>query len=1184
MRLSAIFKRPVGRNIEGVIKADDEASLKTEVEEFVVTREVERRLSDFLEAYNDYQGANGAWISGFFGSGKSHLLKMLALLLENRTIDGHRTLDLFVPKCEGNEILAAEIRRAVKIPSRSILFNIDQKAVLISKAQVDALLSVFVQVFDEMCGYYGKQGHIAQFERDLDNRDQYEAFKQAYASIAGRDWAQGREQALLETQHIAAAYMQVTGAPREAASGILLRYRDQYRMSIEDFAEQVAAHIARQGPDFRLNFFVDEVGQYIADNPKLMLNLQTIAESLATKCRGRAWIIVTSQDGLDEIVGEMSKQQATDFSKIMARFRTRMKLTSTNVDEVIQDRLLKKNDLGVSELGRLYNSQYNNFRTYFGFGEGTRSYGKYRDHDHFIRMYPFVPYQVELFQSAIIQLSEHNAFEGKHRSVGERSLLEVFQSAAKRLADEPVGRLATFDLLFDGIRTTLKANIQTQINAAERQLADAPLAAQVLKVLFLLKYVREFKATPHNLLVLMTDRFDADLSGQAVLLQEALDRLEQGSYVLRNGDLYEYLTDQEKDVEQEIKNTEVETTTVVDELHKIIFDSILRGERKIRDDNGRDFAFARKLDGVTFGQAAEVAIQVFSPFHEHAGNPAMLRMQSMGRDELWVALPASPRLMQDLMMYKRTEKYVRQNLGATQEPTVKRILTERQLQNNERMVALKTLVADLLLEATLIFSGNDLDITSTDARTRLTRAFQEVVRRVYTNLDMLRGISYSEDSLRGCLQAPQPQFGGEVESISEPEQEVLSFVQANYSSGQRSTVLAVANRFERKPYGWGVWAAPCMLAKLIARGKIEARQDSNLLEADALLRALAATQRYGNVVLEPLVEYTASQVRKLTEFYADFFDGPPAATEARPLARETNARFIALEDELKRLKESAIRYPFLDQLQGPIDALGKVIGKKTDFYLLELPRESDALFDLKESVIDPVRRFMSGSQRQIYDEARAYLEAQDANLSYVDGGEAAALRAILDDPACCSGNRMTQAKALLDVLREKVATRVAAERLEADLRLDQWWSRIEGSPEYGGLNADQRSELKSLFDGVRRQIDRQTLVAVIRDTLRRFDEVGHMEAVEKLTAWAAMRSAAAAETQLDRPAVEVVVEPPGPGAERVADPLAEYVAQSAVQVAFDRFYLADERDVDAYLDALRAALLDVIRAGKRVRI
>jgi hypothetical protein len=1187
MHIAAIFKRPVGRNIEGVIKADDEASLKTEVEEFVVTGEVERRLSDFLEAYNDYQGANGAWISGFFGSGKSHLLKMLALLLENRLIDGRHTLDLFLPKCENNDILAAEIRRTARVPSKSILFNIDQKAVLISKSQVDALLSVFVQVFDEMCGYYGKQGPIAQFERDLDQRGQYDAFKQAYRAASGRDWAQGREQALLEAQHIATAYMHATGAPRETAVGILQRYREQYRMSIEDFAEQVAAYVNRQAPDFRLNLFVDEVGQYIADNPRLMLNLQTIAESLATKCRGRAWIIVTSQDGLDEIVGEMSRQQGTDFSKIQARFRTRMKLTSTNVDEVIQDRLLKKNDLGVDELGRLYNAQHNNFRTYFGFAEGTRSYGKYRDHDHFIKMYPFVPYQVELFQTAIIQLSDHNAFEGKHRSVGERSLLEVFQSAAKRLADQPVGRLGTFDLLFDGIRTTLKANIQTQINAAERQLADAPLAAQLLKVLFLLKYVREFKATPHNLLVLMTDRFDTDLSALEARLQEALDRLEQETYVLRNGDQYEYLTDQEKDVEQEIKNTEVDTAAVAEELHKIVYDSVLRGERKIRDENNRDFAFARKLDGVTYGQTTETAIDVISPFNENAGKDAVLRMQSMGRDELWVILPSSPRLMQDLLLYKRTEKYYRQNSGTVQDPTIKRILNDRQTQNNERMTALRSLVNDLLLSATLIFSGSDLDITSTDARTRLVRAFQEVVRRVYTNSDMLRGIAYTEDSLRGCLQAPQSQLGGEVESISEPEQEVLSFVQANYNSGQRTTALAVAYKFERKPYGWGVWAAPCMLAKLIARGKIEARLDSNPLEGEALLRALMATQRYANVVLEPLVEYSASQVRKLRDFYAEFFDRPPVATEARPLARDTNAQLIGLADELKRLKQDAGRYPFLAQLQGPIEALEKVAGKQTDFYLLELPRESDALFDLKEQVIDPIRRFMAGTQRQIYDEARGYLEAQDANLAYVDGSEAGSLRAILEDPACCSGNRMTQAKTLLDALRGKVNTRVGEERAAAHATLDRWWARIEGLPEYARLSAGQQQSLRNPFERAAREIDRQTLVAVIKDRVRRFDEREHVEALENLDAWAeAARRAQAQPTpaeQAAQPAPETVTVA-RPVQREVAEPVAEYIAQGTLVVDYRKPWLADEGDVEAYVGALRAALLAAIRAGKRVRI
>jgi DNA replication protein DnaC len=106
-KLTTIFAKPIQRHIEGVIKADDEASLQQEVEEYVLTNEVAKRLEDFLYAYNNYQGANGVWISGFFGSGKSHLLKMLALLLENRPINGRSTLDLFLPNAATTRFCAA---------------------------------------------------------------------------------------------------------------------------------------------------------------------------------------------------------------------------------------------------------------------------------------------------------------------------------------------------------------------------------------------------------------------------------------------------------------------------------------------------------------------------------------------------------------------------------------------------------------------------------------------------------------------------------------------------------------------------------------------------------------------------------------------------------------------------------------------------------------------------------------------------------------------------------------------------------------------------------------------------------------------------------------------------------------------------------------------------------------------
>ena len=355
--LGEIFERPVDRTIEGVIKADDDASLKIEIDEYVLTNEIESKLEAFANAYATYETANGVWISGFFGSGKSHLLKMLAILLDNREIEGVRAYDLFAPKCAENKILAADLKRAVEIPSRSVLFNIDQKADVIAKTQTDALLGVFQKVFDELSGYYGKQPYIAQFERDLDSRNILVAFKVAYAEIARKPWQRGREQTILEGANIAKAYCVATGSPESEATGILDKYRKDYRSSIEDFADRVKTYVDAQGPKFRLNFFVDEVGQYIADNVKLMTNLQTIAESLNTKCRGRAWIVVTAQQDMASVIGDMTQSQENDFSKIQARFANRIPLNSADVAEVIQRRLLEKTDEGIALLSDMHHVQ-----------------------------------------------------------------------------------------------------------------------------------------------------------------------------------------------------------------------------------------------------------------------------------------------------------------------------------------------------------------------------------------------------------------------------------------------------------------------------------------------------------------------------------------------------------------------------------------------------------------------------------------------------------------------------------------------------------------------------------------------------------------------------------------------------------------------------------------------------------
>ncbi len=1183
MTLKNIFNKPVNRPIEGVIKADDEASLRLEIEEYVLTNEVERRLESFLDAYNNYEGTNGVWVSGFFGSGKSHLLKMLALILENRQIDGASAFDLFFPKCDGNEILRGGLKRAVGIPSKSILFNIDQKADVISKTQTDALLAVFVKVFDEMCGYYGKQGHIAQFERDLDSRDLYEQFKSEYKSLAGITWQKGREQALLEAKNIAKAYAQTNGGDEASTIGILDKYRSEYRVSIEDFAKQINAYIESQPPDFRLNFFVDEVGQYIADNVKLMTNLQTIAESLATKCRGRAWIIVTAQEDMETVVGEMGKQQGNDFSKIQARFANRMKLTSADVAEVIQKRLLLKNDEGIHLLSDIYHEQANNFKTLFDFADGSATYRNFTDRDHFIHSYPFIPYQFTLFQSSIQNLSQHNAFEGKHSSVGERSMLGVFQQVAIHIGDHDIGQLATFDLMFEGLRTTLKSQLQRTIIQAENNL-DNHFAVRLLKTLFLVKHVKEFKPTVRNLCILMLDSFNKDLLALKKRVEEALNLLENRTAIQRNGELYEYLTDDEKDVEQEIKNTDIETTDVAAELEKIIFDQIIK-QRKIRyDENGQDYSFARKLDDKLYGRDQELTINVITPFHEHAHNDSMICTNSSYKtDELFVLLPLDGRVMQELLMYKRTEKYIRQNISITQQETIKRILNDKGAQNRDRLTNLQQKLRDMLSKAKMFVAGFQVETNSDDPQNRISCGFYDLIGRAYPNLRMLRGIVFTENDIAKYLDASRyGLFGKDNSSLSESEQEMLASIHRNNKGGIRTTLKNLLEKFERKPYGWYFAAILCTLANLCARSKIEIRTDGNLLEDSKLEQALRNTKGHGNVVLEPQIEFTASQVRVLKEFYEDFFDSPPQANEGKALGKETGTAVNELIHQLTSLEGQVGQYPFLNALSPIIEKLQELSGKPYTWYLTELVRQEDPLLNIKEGIIDPIRKFMGGPQRDIFNNACKFVQTQEPNFAYIESDETAPVVASLTDLECFKGNRMQQVKTQVETLQEKITTQIEVEITKAKETVAVLKGRLCGMAEFGALNGEQQEQITRPFNEFNTAIERYKLIAVIRDTLRRFEESDYQHQLSQMTAWA--QPAPTPEPAPESGGTATPDNDAKPTPPVKSEPRIEYVPSRAVKVSFEKAWLADETDVNRYLESMRIALLKEIHNGKRIQI
>lgn len=1163
MKLRDIFAKPVDRPIEGVIKADDLCSLRTEVEEYILTGEIEKKLAEFLEAYNSSTTANGAWISGFFGSGKSHLLKMLALLLENREFDGTKTLELFLPKCGDNALLAASLKKACSIPSQSILFNIDQKATIISKKQIDALLSVFVKVFDEMCGYYGKQGYIAQFERRLDANGVYYRFREEFKKLANLPWEEGREDALLQKSRIDRAYCLATGQNEDAEKDILGKFSRDYAVSIEDFAENVRQWLDKKEPGFRLNFFVDEVGQYIDKNTKLMLNLQTIAESLATICGGRAWIVVTSQEDLDQVIGDMNARQANDFSKILGRFKMRPSLTSQDVDEVIQKRLLDKNAEGARMLADMYDSVSGSLETMFGFGDDTRGYMTFRDQEHFISCMPFVPYQFQLFQESLRGLSKHNAFEGRHSSVGERSMLGVFQDVVKIIAEQSPQTIATFDLMFEGLRGALKSQIQKDILLAENSQVSK-FALRVLKALFLVKYVTQFKATVRNICVLLQEDMNQDIPALKRNVENALAELESQTYIQRNDALYEYLTDEEKDIEAEIKNTEIDNSLIMKELSALIFGRIL-GTGKIRHHNGKDYAFAQKLDGQLFSKDHELAINVVTPFNDNAANPSILQMQNAGRSELMIILPPDNRLMRDLTLYKQTEKYISQRLSHGAAQSVVSILETKSAQNVQRQNAIQRRIDEMLANAEMYAQEFAPKISATDARSRISAAFSDLIDRVYLNMRLLKDVDYSEKDIPIYLRASD-QGSIAPDKLSEAEEELLNRIAAAHRAGDRVTLKMLEDIFQSKPYGWYHAAIICILARLLAAGKAEARQNGETLEGSALEKAITNTSLYSSLVIVPQIQFSASQIRNLKSLYGDLFDDTPP-NDQKELVTSTRRTLASLSGEMEKIIAQKNQFPFLSSLEDAVDTIRQCEGKTPEWYMTSFVAMRDELLSIKENLLEPARSFLNGKQKDIYCRASDFLKTRKPDMAYLEGSEAGELAAILASPDCFRGNAMVRAKQMLENLEKTLAEKMAQEREKAKASLAMRRHQLEQMPEFSKIDEAGRKELLANFERRENELASQTLIAALENLGRRFEEEDFPALASRLYAMAGQKAADGKKPVLEENSDAYAV-----------------ISIHKIRPDFAEPFLSKAEDVEKWLDAMRQKLLMEIGKGRKVQI
>ena len=1206
MNIKELFLKPIDRPINGVIKADqmDAASVWQELEEYVVTKQISDYLRKFFDAYlaaidRPHDAAitdrMGVWVSGFFGSGKSHFIKILSYLLENieasnaATGEKRHAATFFDQQKIKDAMLLADIHRAVSGTADVILFNIDAKAG--SKSDRDAILQVFLRVFNEKLGYSGDSPHIADMERHLVAKDAFEVFKAAFAQSTGSTWDKERDAVDFLRDDVVVGLAQALKMSPESAGKWFDSARDDYRINIEGFAKVVNDYLLTKPANHKVIFLVDEVGQFIGANSQLMLSLQTITEQLGTQCKGRAWVIVTSQEDIDAAIGEANKAKSQDFSKIQGRFHTRLSLASSNTDEVIGERLLTKTDAASAGLRNTFALKGDVINNQLSFVGNSVSLKGYKEADDFAAFYPFAPYQFTLLQKIFESIRKVGA-TGKHLSRGERSLLDAFQSAAVQNLGKTTEALIPLYDFYPSIESFIDGMAKRSIDEAPDNPMLQPYDSLLLKAMFLIRYIPDIvKPNIDNLATLCIDQIDADKLALKRKIQESLARLEQQRLVSRNGDLWFFLTNEERDVAREIGHVEVSAAEKSRLLAELIYDEIFNNITKVRHrDTKADYDFNRLLDGAPWRQANQaLSFEVLTPLgddYEKLQSAKCILRSSEGNGRAIVRLAEGDRLDIELALYQQIEKYIISPKADQASTSLKRILADRKDENRERRQRLVHQLSTLIAEGDFFALGQSVQIKASGPDKVLDELLNYLITNTYSKLPYLKVRQADPQAeIKAVLTADnvaKPGLGLDGEEGNALAVKELRDYLHLAASQNRVLLSDVVDRFSGIPWGWKPeWETVLLVARLFMAGEIKLMLEGSDLDPAAAVEPLTKSARFKQVSILKRKTADASSLKRARELYKDLFQ-QLGREEEDALVTDFRARLAEWQADLKSftLTASTAHHPGKADIDAALARIAQQLGTRDSFAFIEaLLSAKDDWLDASEDIHDLVNFYKTQITvwRKLLEGLRAFADNGEALNKVPQAAAALSELTQIRDTAKPYGkvNRIEPLIAAVTAVNEQLAQE---KRERALLSIDEKIVEVQAKLTAVAATPDTSNKALRLLQDLKTRLASQTSIAQI---LYLQGQGG--DAMDE--AFALIEAASVA---LAKPAH--VAEPGSTatplqtGTSNVPQPPAKTTKVIRAAELSSKTYLETEADVDAYVTKLKQALLLAVRAGQMARI
>jgi len=416
----------------------DERQIKTlrfELETFVCDGEYARGLERILKAYLDGLGREeqkAVWVSGFFGSGKSHLVKVLRYLWEDYRFDDGATARSLVK-------LPVEIADLLKELSNKSkpLGGLRAAAGTLGAGSMDNVRLAFVQLILRCADLPEDLAHarfILWLRSSGLETSVVKALKKTNCDL--------REEVKDLNYSIPLAEALLSAEPKY---GTVANVQEAMRTGYPDVTSPTMA----QALDFLQQVFgakgslpctllvVDEVQQFIAEKIQRAMDLQEIAEHCSTKLNQRLLLVGTGQSALNT---------TPSLQRLQARFAVRVQLSDADVESVIRKTVLRKKPEQESAISKCLDANQGEVARHL---QNTRFAANDGDDKFFVADYPLLPTR-RRFWEKVLRNTDHSGTKAQLRSQ-----LQIVFEATRQTAAASVGTVVPADFIYDQVSTDL---------------------------------------------------------------------------------------------------------------------------------------------------------------------------------------------------------------------------------------------------------------------------------------------------------------------------------------------------------------------------------------------------------------------------------------------------------------------------------------------------------------------------------------------------------------------------------------------------------------------------------------------------------------------------------------------------------------------------------------------------------